>query len=139
MNWQTFLNYLLGIAAAALPIVAVWFKLWMNAKIAELQARSDANTGRLDQHDKIQGVITSPTGAVNTTLGRTSLRERVIPPPSLNQPFVAADLEEHFASLPIHTTSDVLHETPDRLRVGVNDPHALANAVIEAQAGIQKP
>lgn len=56
----------------------------------------------------------------------------VVPPPQTSVLSITP-------SDPVTLSSDTLHETPDRLRIGVNDPHALANAVIEAQAGIQKP
>lgn len=119
MTWQTFLDTLLLALAGAIPLVVYWFKLWITARIAELKAASAVNSGRIDQHDTLQGIVTTETGAVNAIAGR--------PQSSVLSTTPSVTL-----------SSDALHETPDRIRVGVVDPHATANAVIEAQAGLPK-
>lgn len=121
MTWAAFQSTLLLALAGLVPVAIYWLKLWINGKIAELQAKSDANKTRLDQHAEAITDIQQLHGGMAA--------------PAVTQSIPQTSVSSTTRSEPITLSSDVLHETPDRLRVGVVDPHNLASAVIEAQAG----
>lgn len=139
-TWQDLQSAVIVALVGAVPVLAIWFKVWANAKIAELQAKSEANAGRLDQHaaaitdiQQHPGLSVPPLNGPVVSVAPLSLSS--VLSMTRSDPVTLSSDTLRGAFPPV---SDVLHETPDRLRVGVNDPHALANAVIKAQAGIQK-
>lgn len=168
MTWAAFQSTLLLALAGLVPVAIYWLKLWINGKIAELQAKSDANKTRLDQHaeaitdiQQLHGGMAAP--AVTQSIPQTSVSSTTpsepvtqYPPMSKGQQYMSErdDGREAHSGLfpsdcplcksltaqaePVTPSSDVLHETPDRLRVGVNDPHNVAPAIIEALTGLSK-
>jgi hypothetical protein len=126
--WLSSLTAFLAFLGVALGVLLKWVNDNKGTIVQLIQAIREIK-GRVDQHDKMAGVVTSETVAWSSSTGK---------------PIVSSTTPSEPVSLSSDTlrtafpppSSDALHETPDRLRVGVNDPHDVrdvAAAIIQAK------